>query len=74
MSGRFALIIGNQEYQDSGLNTGLRAPKSDVEALSQVLSNETIGAFTVQTVLDKTFGEVRDAIVEFLSNKQRAIR
>jgi len=71
MSGRFALVIGNEHYDDPALNTGLHAPKQDVEELASVLGDPTIGRFEVTKVLDKEFAEVRDRMSEFLADRSR---
>lgn len=70
MNRRFALVIGNELYEDAELNSGLHAPRHDVEDFAEVLQAPNIGAFEVTQLVDRTFSEVRDAICEFLSAKQ----
>ncbi len=69
MSGKFALIIGNQDYDDPLLN-GLRAPEYDVRDLAALLEDPEIGEFAVVQLLDRPFSEVRRAISDFLIDRK----
>jgi tetratricopeptide (TPR) repeat protein len=67
--GRFALIIGNKEYDDPLLQ-GLHAPEYDVQDLASLLEDPNIGAFQVTRLLDRPFAEVRSAVSDFLGDRQ----
>ncbi len=54
MSGKFALIIANTEYNDSGL-AQLNAPSKDAEDFARVLRSPDLCAFDeVNIVLNQT--------------------
>jgi uncharacterized caspase-like protein len=61
MAKRSALIIASDEYTDPGLSQR-RAPEHDAAALSAVLSDEAIGDFDVQTMLNQEAQEVSLAV------------
>jgi TonB family protein len=69
VSARFALIIGNKEYDDPVLR-GLRAPEYDVNDLATLLEDTQIGGFQVARLLDRSFAEVRSAVSDFLTDRQ----
>jgi len=71
MGRKFALIIGNSEYQDSAL-TRLKAPEADVQTLAEVLRDPKIGAFDdVQVSTNAIEADVRRTISRFFSEKKR---
>jgi hypothetical protein len=70
-SKRFALIIGNSEYQDSNLSK-LTSPTADVKDFAYILEKPQIGDFElVITLINKPADVVRRAIAEFFSNRER---
>ena len=70
MSGKFALIIANTEYTDSGL-TKLTAPGKDAEAFARVLDSPDIAAFTeVKTLFNENVFNVNLAIEDFFAQKK----
>jgi len=70
MSGRFALIIGNTEYMDSGL-ARLTAPGKDAEGFAQVLKDQNICAFDkVFTLINRDVLTVNQAIEDFFTRKK----
>ena len=71
MSGKFALIIGNGEYQDARLSS-LVTPNEDVNDLAEVLRAPGIGGFTdVVTLVNETSANIRLEIETFFSDKKR---
>ena len=70
MAQRSALLISNSQYNDRQL-LGLAAPAGDAAALGEVLKNPQIGAFdAVQTLLNRPFGEIQEAIVALFAGKK----
>ncbi|NOH02307.1 MAG: hypothetical protein HND47_10300 [Chloroflexi bacterium] len=70
MSGKYALIIANTEYQDSGL-AQLTTPGRDAEEFARVLLDKNICAFdNVQVTLNQPEYVVREAIDDFFNNKK----
>lgn len=70
MSVKFALIIGNTEYIDSGL-AQLNAPGRDAEDFAHVLKDPEIGAFDkVDILLNQPEPVIREAIDEFFDQKK----
>ena len=70
MSGKFALIIGNTEYNDPGL-AQLTAPGKDAEDFARVLRDKEIGAFdNVNILLNQSSSTVNEAIDEFFDQKK----
>ena len=70
MSGKFALIIGNTEYIDSGL-AQLTAPGKDAEDFARVLKDKEIGAFDdVKVVVNEPSASVIEAIDAFFDQKK----
>jgi hypothetical protein len=67
---RFALIIANNQYEDSGLSR-LEAPVQDSEALACVLSNPKIGGFEVQTLINEQSFKVNQKIETFFKECKR---
>jgi len=71
MAGKFALIIGNSQYDDASLGR-LRAPDVDVQALEAVLKARDIGRFDEVTCLvNEGFASVRRAIARFYDQRRR---
>src|SRR5512142_1483338 len=69
MSGKYALIIGNSEYEDARL-AQLTAPGRDAEDLAQVLRQKDLCGFDeVKVVLNEREFVVREAIDEFFDGK-----
>jgi hypothetical protein len=67
---KYALIIGNSQYQDAKL-VPLKTPDDDARALAEVLRFKTIGNFDeVSTLINETESKVRRAINDFLSKKK----
>jgi Caspase domain len=70
MSGKYALIIGNTEYSDSGL-AQLPAPSKDVENFARVLQDQDICGFDhVSILLNQISSTVIEAIDEFFDQKK----
>jgi hypothetical protein len=71
MSRRFALIIGNSEYEDAGL-AQLKTPDADVAALTKVLRSAEIGGFDeVTALINEPFAAIYPAIANFFAAKKR---
>ena len=70
MSGKFALIIGNTEYNDLGL-AQLTAPGKDTEDFARVLKGQEFCAFDAVNILLNEFSStVIEAIDEFFDQKK----
>ncbi len=67
---RRALIVATDEYSDPKL-AQLNAPASDARALADVLQDEHVGAFEVQTVLNGECRDVEIALARFLAKGKR---
>ena len=61
---RRALLVATGKYDDPGLS-GLEGPGGDVESLSAVLGDHSIGQFDVETLVDQPTVEIRTAIDGF---------
>ena len=61
MERKFALLIGNSEYEDPTFSR-LTKPSADVESLARVLENPAIGGFQVETLVNRNRYEVGRAI------------
>ncbi len=71
MAGKYALVIGNSEYQDSRL-AGLVKPGQDARGLAEVLRSPAIGAFDeVRLLVDEPEAVVRRAISRFFAQRSR---
>ncbi len=69
MAGKFALIIGNSEYQDPNL-ARLVTPAADVNALSALLRDVEIGAFDeVLTLVNELSATIRRRTALFFAQK-----
>ena len=70
MSGKFALVIANTEYNDPSL-AQLSAPGKDAEDFARVLRDKEIGAFDdVNILLNHSSSAVNEAIDEFFDEKK----
>ena len=70
MCRKFALVIGNSEYEDTGLSQ-LKAPKADVNALVEVLKDSQVGGFDeVKSLYNQPFAEVYPAIADFFADRK----
>jgi branched-chain amino acid transport system substrate-binding protein len=70
MSGtRVALLIGCSDYEDPRFQQ-LTAPIQDLDALTRVLADPSIGDFTVDPLLNKLSGTVNEQIEEFFANRK----
>ncbi len=67
---RKALIVATDEYSDPKL-TRLNAPLTDARALAEVLRDQNVGVFEVETVLNQECQEVRVALARFLKAGKR---
>ncbi len=68
---KLALIIGNSEYEDSGL-AQLVTPGADVNELADVLHDPAIGNFDeVTPLINQPVATVQRAISRFYANKNR---
>jgi hypothetical protein len=69
--GRYALLIGNNEYNDNKLHQ-LNMPEADVTALAKVLGDERIGAFDeTLAILNPSWYEAQPAITKFFKDRER---
>ena len=70
MTGKYALIIANTEYNDPGLSQ-LSAPGKDAEEFARVLKSPAICGFDeVKVILNQNESFVREAIDEFFEQKK----
>ena len=70
MSGKYALIIGNTEYTDSGL-AQLTAPGKDAEDFARVLKSQDICDFDdVKISINQPSSSVIETIDEFFDQKK----
>ncbi|MEO7840850.1 MAG: SUMF1/EgtB/PvdO family nonheme iron enzyme [Anaerolineales bacterium] len=70
MSGKFALIIANTEYTDTGL-AQLTAPGKDAKEFGRVLDSSDLCAFTDVIILfNEDTSKVNETIDHFFSNKK----
>ena len=71
MSRKFALIIGNSEYEDASLSQ-LVTPDADVDALARVLQDPEIGGFDeVTPLVNEPSATIRLAIARFFAKMKR---
>ena len=69
--GRYALLVATGEYADARLSR-LRSPEQDAERLADVLKDHKIGGFDdVEVLHDKTDSQVRAALDQILSDRDR---
>lgn len=67
---RFALLVGNSEYDDKNFSTLLK-PNTDVQGLAEVLENPNIGNFETQISINESSAIVQEKIAEFYNNRSR---
>ncbi|MCH9699357.1 MAG: SUMF1/EgtB/PvdO family nonheme iron enzyme [Gammaproteobacteria bacterium] len=71
MAKKYALLIGNDQYQDD-VFAPLTVPKSDLESLASVLKDPQIGGFdSVQTLLNASMQSIMGDIGDLFSDKSR---
>lgn len=71
MSARFALLIGNSEYEDHRLQ-GLGAPLNDVSAFRDVLEDAEIGQFDdVKCLTNEGRDAISEAIEDLFADKRK---
>jgi uncharacterized caspase-like protein len=71
MSAKYALVIGNSQYEDARF-AGLVTPGRDAAALADVLQAPAIGNFDqVQSLLDQTEAVLRREIERFFARKRK---
>ncbi|MGH3684849.1 MAG: caspase, EACC1-associated type [Pseudonocardiaceae bacterium] len=66
---RAALLVGCSSYEDPAF-LPLEPPVQDVSGLTRVLINREIGDFTVNTLLHRPSGVVREQIEGFFANRK----
>ena len=70
MSNKYALLVGNAEYNDEKLN--LKTPVEDVLALERVLLDGSIGGFDeVRVLTNATLPQMRRAIGELFTQRHK---
>ena len=67
---REALIIANDQFEDTGLRQ-LEAPPQDAKSLARVLSNPEIGGFNVQILLNKSSDIIRKSVETFFLDRKK---
>ena len=71
VSRKFALIIGNSEYEDKSLAELLK-PSADAKALAEIIRDPEIGGFDEVTVLvDQPATTIRRAVSSFFTRRGR---
>ena len=68
MAGRFALLLASTAFEDERLRR-LISPAHDVEQLAQVLADEHLGGYAVDTCVDLKSFEVRRRIDRFFRGR-----
>jgi formylglycine-generating enzyme required for sulfatase activity len=68
MRRRYALLIGNLEYEDETFRR-LRAPGADVPALADLLGTPHVGDYEVHKLLDEPHHQVQLAIARLLHDR-----
>jgi tetratricopeptide (TPR) repeat protein len=69
--GRYALIVGNSQYDDKALQQ-LVTPGQDIEALEDVLKNPAIGNFKVEVRRDIENRKLHSDIGQFLTEGRKS--
>lgn len=69
-SKKFALLIGNSEFEDRGI-LPLTAPTYDVTELHKLLEAADIGGFVVDKIIDETSTNIKKAIARFFSKRDK---
>lgn len=70
MDSRFALLIGNSEYDNPKL-AKLKTPEGDVQQLAKVLADEKIGRYEVETLINEPSHIVRAKVSEFFRRRRK---
>lgn len=71
MGGRFALVIGNCDYDDATLSR-LESPAIDAESLLAVFRNPTIGAFdTAESLVNPDRTDAERGIAKLFANRRQ---
>ena len=70
MNSRFALLIGNSEYDDPKL-AKLKTPEGDVQQLAKVLADDNIGRYDVEALINEPFHIARAKISEFFRRRKK---
>jgi len=65
---RLALILAGDRYDDSAFSS-LRAHARDVDALTRVLADPSIGGFEVRSLMNRPAHEIAFEIEEFFSDR-----
>ncbi|MGQ0603637.1 MAG: caspase family protein, partial [Anaerolineales bacterium] len=68
MANRYALLIGNTDYEDPALRK-LKAPEADVRTLAELLGAPDLGGYHVTTLLNQPKHEVEVAIGDLFADK-----
>ena len=66
---RAALVVAAHEFVDPKFQR-LRSPAQDVDALADVLGDDTIGGFEVQTILNESSFVVQQQLERFFSDRK----
>jgi formylglycine-generating enzyme required for sulfatase activity len=70
MTSKYALVIANTDYQDTGL-AKLTAPGKDAEEFARILREPDRAGFDdVQVLLDESVEKTRRAVARFFSNRK----
>ena len=71
MAGKFALLIGNDQYQDEQFGS-LTVPGNDVKALKTILENPAVGGFDrVGILLNGSLEKIMAAMGDLFANKNK---
>ena len=65
---RSALIVSTYQYDDPRLRL-VRAPERDVDALAEVLADPAIGGFDVQTLVNRSSGDISVRVASFFAQR-----
>lgn len=68
MSGKYALIIGNSEYQHPKYSP-LACPCEDVEAVAELLRKPDIADFSVETLINQPVSKIKKCIETLFTKK-----
>ncbi len=70
MGTRRALVVANDDYADTGLQS-LRSPATDAAALADVLGDPDIGGFTLSVVRNASVQSLREELDRFFGSAAR---
>jgi Sulfatase-modifying factor enzyme 1/Caspase domain len=69
--GRFALLLGNSQYEDKKLGK-LARPEADVRGLAEVLKADDIGGFDdVSVIVNASWYQAQPVLTKFFKDRQR---